>query len=131
MPGPTTEAVNEDLKDLRGDLHRLEVNLTKQIDQVAITIGERVAKLSAEFALFKWLLGLTLVASLSGIISSSYWAGSLASRVAAVEGRLDKVDARLDRLETSLNTRFERLEANIGRLLERGSSAASPGLPKP
>ena len=111
MPGPTTEVLNDDLKELRSDLHRVETALSTA-----------VAKLAAEFGLFKWLVSAALVASVSGVISSAYWAGSLASRVTAIEGRADKADGRLDRIESSLSgitSRLERIEASITKAIGR------------
>jgi len=73
MPGPTTEILNDDLKEVRGDLHKLTVE---------------VAKLSAEFGLAKWLLGLTLVATLSGIGGGIWWAATLTAEVRHMAGAL-------------------------------------------
>ena len=150
MPGPTTEAVNDDVKELRADFHRFEVALTQtitrlevglraEIGRVEVGWGAKIAgvdkavgQLAAQFALFKWLLGLALVTSLSGVISSAYWAGALASRVTALESRAEKTDGRLDRIEVRLggiDSRLERIEANLARVLARieGAGAAAPG----
>ena len=59
MPGPTTEVLSD-------DLHKLTVE---------------VAKLSAEFGLAKWLLGLALVATLSGIGGGIWWAATITAEV--------------------------------------------------
>ena len=117
MPGPTTEVRSDDLKGVRADLHKVELALTAEIHKV----DNSVAKLGAEFAVFKWLLGATLATTLSGIVGSAYWAGSLASRVSAVEGRLDKMDGRLDKMDG----RLERIEA----LLIKGVGQPEPGRP--
>ncbi len=98
MPGPTTEVLSDDLKDVRSDLHKVEVALAAEIHKV----DNSVTKLGAEFAVFKWLLGATLATTLSGIVGSAYWAGSLASRVTALEGRFDKFEGRLERIEAGI-----------------------------
>ena len=98
MPGPTTEVLNDDLKEVRSDLHKVEVTLATEIHKV----DNAVAKLGAEFAVFKWLLGATLATTLSGVVGSAYWAGSLASRVTALEARFDKFEGRLERIESSI-----------------------------
>ncbi len=120
MPGPTTEVLNDDLKDLRTDLHRVETSL-----------ATAVAKLAAEFGLFKWLVSAALVASVSGVVSSAYWAGALATRVTALEGRADKVDGRLDRIEAGLagiTSRLDRIEVSIAKVASRaeGAGASTP-----
>jgi hypothetical protein len=77
MPGPTTEAVNDDVKALREDLHQVELSLTKSIEAVRHDVG----RLQAEFGLAKWLLGLSLVATVSGIGAGVWWAATLTAEV--------------------------------------------------
>lgn len=131
MPGPTTEVLGDDRKDVRTDLHKVEMALTAEIHKV----DNSVAKLGAEFAALKWLLGATLATTLSGIIGSAYWAGSLASRVTGVESRLDKSDGRLDRIDGRLdqmNDRFGKLDGRLERieaLLLKGLPPPDPGRP--
>ena len=124
MPGPTTEVLNDDLKDLRSDLNRVETALSGEIHQV----DNAVAKLAAEFGLFKWLVGASLVASVSGIVSSAYWAGTITTRVTALESRADKVDGRLDRIESSLGgiaSRLDRIEVSIAKVASRTEEAGA------
>ena len=71
MPGPTTETLADDLKEVRSDLHKLAVE---------------VAKLSAEFGLAKWLLGLTLAATLTAIGGGIWWAATLTAEVRHLAG---------------------------------------------
>ncbi len=125
MPGPTTEVLNDDLKELRSDLHKVEISLLDRMSQIETTL----AKLAGEFGLFKWLVGASLVASVSGIVSSSYWAGSVASRVTALEGRADKTDARLDRIEVGIagvNSRLDRIEVSIAKVASRTEGTSTP-----
>lgn len=103
MPGPTTEVLINDFKELRSDLHQSEVALSAEIHK----FDNAVAKLGAEFSVFKWLLGATLATTLSGVVGSAYWAGSLSSRVTSLDGRFDKVEARLDRIESSMTRVLE------------------------
>lgn len=100
LPGPTIEVL-DDLKEVRSDLYRTEVNLIAEVHKV----DKGVARLGAEFVSFKWLLGAILATTLAGIFGSGYWAGSDAARVAALErrlDRLDRLDARLERIEAAL-----------------------------
>ena len=122
MPGPTTEVLNDDLKALRSDLHQAEKTLAADLHRFETTLSTAVGSLAAEFKLFKWLVGAALMASVSGVISSAYWAGSLATRVSALETRADKVDGRLDRIETGiagLNSRLDRIEASLAKVASR------------
>ena len=124
MAGPTTEVLNDDLKELRSDLHRVETVLTTEIHRVDNAVG----KLAAEFGLFKWLVGASLVASVSGVISSAYWAGTLATRVTTLETQADKVDGRLDRIEAGLagvTSRLDRIEVSIAKVASRDGTATA------
>ncbi len=168
MPGPTTEVLGDDLKEMRADIHRAEVALTTAIHQgdaaLSAEIGRvhtslsaeiarvnsslsaeinkvnvTVSKLIGEFSIMNWLVGLTLATALSGVVSSAYWAGSLASRVTSLEGRFDKVDthmsqidSRLDRLESHMSRidgHLERIEAGITRVIG-GAATSTPSQPR-
>ena len=134
MPGPTTEILNDDLKQVRADMHQIELSLTAEIH----TVDKAVGKLAAEFGVFKWLLGATLATALSGVVGSAYWAGSLASRVTALDARVDKLDGRLDRIESrmeriegrmnSIDGRLERIESTITKAIGRadGGEVSTP-----
>lgn len=80
MPGPTTEVLSDDVKGLRSDIHKLDVAL---------------ARLSGEFGVFKWLLGATLGITLGGIVSSIWWAATINTKVGALEGHLDRMEAAI------------------------------------
>ena len=108
MPGATTEVLSDDLKEVRSDLHKVEVNLAAEIHKVDNAVG----KLGAEFSVFKWLLGATLATTLSGVVGSAYWAGSLASRVTALEGRFDKFEGQLERIEASITKAIGRADGS-------------------
>jgi len=129
MPGPTTEVLSDDLKEVRSDLHKVEVALAAEIHKV----DNSVTKLGAEFAVFKWLLGATLATTLAGVVSSAYWAGSLASRVTSLEARVDKVDSRLDRINGHLEqieSRLDRIEASITKAIGRADGNGASNTPK-
>jgi hypothetical protein len=82
MPGPTTEVLNDDLKELKAEVHKIDVDL---------------AKLGAEFGVFKWLIGLTLMATLSGIGLSIWWAATINTKAAATDARLERIEATIGR----------------------------------
>ena len=87
MAGPTTESINDDVKVLRDDLHRLEVSVNAGTHKVELD----VARLAAEFNLAKWLIGLTLVATLTGIGGGIWWAGRIDAKVSSIEASLMKI----------------------------------------
>jgi len=78
MPGPTTEVLNDDMRQIRGSLDALKGEV-HQLD-----VG--LARLQTEFGLAKWLLGLTLVATLSGIGTGIWWAATLTAEVQHLAG---------------------------------------------
>ncbi len=93
MPGPTTELLNDDLKLVRSDLK----DLTKDVQRIEIGL----ARVETEFGFAKWLLGLLLLATITGIGSGIWWASAINNRVGHLE------------------TRFDRLEASIAKILEQ------------
>ncbi len=121
MPGPTTEVLSDDVKDLRTDLHKTEVALSAEIHRVDNAVG----KLSGEFAFYKWLTGATFATVLTGVVAMSWTGGTLSARVGAVEARLDKMEGRLDRMEAKI----DRIEAGITKAIgqsDKGNALTTP-----
>lgn len=174
MPGPTTEVLNDDHKEMRADIHRAEValmtavhqgdatlateisrgdaalateigrvatSLTAEISRVATALSTEISKihtslsaeiykvniavekLSIEFAVFRWLIGLTLVALLSGLGMSIWWAATVTNRV----GTLESKSAQDQAYRQEVTARFDRLDASIKAI----SRAASGGAANP
>jgi hypothetical protein len=101
MPVPT-EALNEDIKTLREDFHKVETTLMLEIHKV----DKGLARLQVEFDFAKWLLGLVLVAIITGTGSGIWWASKIKTKV------------------DSLESRFDRLEASMAKVLEQTRPAA-------
>lgn len=80
MPGPTTEVLSDDVKELRGDLHALAVDL---------------AKIGTGVGIFKWMLGLTLMATVSGIATGIWWAATITSEVRHLSGQVAEIRAAI------------------------------------
>ena len=70
MAGPTTEVLNDDLKDLREDFHKLEVNVRGDIRELSTKVNGIIGAIK--------LLSLF---TLGGLISSVWWGASLAAKV--------------------------------------------------
>jgi hypothetical protein len=115
MPGPTTEILNEDIRELKADIrdirgnldvlkadvHRLDIGLAElRIGQAEIRaefndlkvefkefkgdirrLDVGLAELRAEFRFAKWLLGLLLAMTLSGIGGGIWWAATITAEV--------------------------------------------------
>ena len=110
----STEVLNEDIKDMKSEIHGIDT---------------RLAALAAEFHFAKWLLGLSLALTLSGISFGIWWGGNINAKVDGLEKRFDKIDNRFDRLESSvdgLEKRFDRLETSVAKILEQTKPAAKP-----
>ncbi len=85
MPGPTTEVLNDDIRELKGDLRDIRSNLdVLKADVHRIDVG--LAELRAEFRFAKWLLGLLLALTISGIGGGIWQAATLTAEVKHLAG---------------------------------------------
>jgi hypothetical protein len=101
MPGPTTEVLNEDMRllridvtELKRELHQVEVDLRTEIHKVEAELKADIqevkiglARLQTEVGLARWLIGLTLLATLSGIGSGIWWAATVTSELRTISSR--------------------------------------------
>jgi chaperonin cofactor prefoldin len=120
MAGPTAEVLNEDIKELRDDIHKLAIGLAELRTEVRDAI-----------ALGKWAATVLVATLLSSGVGAVLWGASLTTKVYGMEARenekFQEVGARLDKLESRLDARFDKLEASIARALEQ----ARPPAPRP
>jgi prefoldin subunit 5 len=143
MPGPTTEVLNEDLKELKGDLHQVAVKLADLSAEVRMTIG--LARWAGVFLVTYGAAGICWAASLSSDVRVlAGRADKLETRmekveiaVVRLESRMDELDARMDKLESrmdKLDTRMDKLESRFDKfesLLTKLVEQTRPGLPIP
>jgi hypothetical protein len=66
MPGPTTEALNDDVKELRDDLHRIDVGLTEILTELKVLVGVAT-----------WGIGIIATTLIGGV----WWASATNSEV--------------------------------------------------
>ncbi len=103
MPGPTTEVLNDDLKDLRdgvrADIDRLRESFHKA--------NEPVIRLTTEVAIFKWFVGLGLIALVTNIFGGAWWAGTISANA---KSDAVQVADRFRALELSNDQRFKAAE---------------------
>jgi DNA repair exonuclease SbcCD ATPase subunit len=127
MPGPTTESVNEDVKDLREDLHKVDVSLRESIHRAELSLTSAIGKVETEVrvtsnqvrGIITWTRVLAVFVLMS-IGSAIYWGATQAADLRNLSDKMDekfketnerfnKIDERFNKLEE----RFDRLEALI------------------
>jgi hypothetical protein len=95
MAGPTTEVLNDDLKTVREDLHKLEVAVRGDIRELSTQVRGLLSSIR--------ILGVLAITSLA---ASIWWGATLTADVKNLAVRIDDkakvVEARLDRLEASV-----------------------------
>ncbi len=113
MAGPTTEILASDLKELTGEVQALR-------GQFAEFRGEA----KAVFSILKWLgsfLAFTLIGVIGALLTLTWYASKVDSRVAGLETATIAQSSRLDRLEQAAvaqSSRLDRLEKSVERLSE-------------
>jgi hypothetical protein len=91
MAGPT-DLLNEDVKELKGEIRDVRNGLDGLKGEVhRLDVG--LARLQTEFGLAKWLLGLLLVATVSGIGTGIWWAATITADVRSLDKRFDKLES--------------------------------------
>ena len=110
MAGPTTEILDSDLKDLRADFHRLEVGVANSIatsERSVIASVTRVelaqAKQEAVLGVFRAILLGSIGAAITGILATVWSAGITSSKINSLQSQVDRLEIRLERIESSIN----------------------------
>jgi hypothetical protein len=107
----STEILNEDIKELKGDIHKLGIGLAELRTEVKDAI-----------ALARWAGTIFVATLLTGGVAAVWWGASLTTKVYGMESRgnekFAEVGARFDKLEAKVDARFDRLEVSIARALE-------------
>lgn len=120
----STEVLNEDIRELKSEVHQLGIGLAELRQEVRDAIG-----------LAKWAGTLLVATLLTGGVGAIWWGASLTTKVGGMESRgnekFAEVGARFDRLESKIDARFDKLEVSIARLIEQtrpaAPAAARPG----
>ena len=134
MPGPTTEVLNDDLKGLRDDFHKLALEIREANHQIALKAAQDTHKVELDVrevsTQVKGLLGairLLTVLTITSIAGSIWWGATLTAdlkhveiradeRFKAVDARFDRVDSSLKGLETRTDERFKAVDARFDRV---------------
>ena len=119
----STEVLNEDIRGLKADLHRVDVGLAELRQEVKDAIG-----------LARWAGTLLAATLLTSGVGAVIWGATLTARVHGMEARTGEKfverGAGRDGLESKIDARFDRLEASIARAIEQARPAAAAA-PKP
>jgi prefoldin subunit 5 len=109
MAGPTTEVLDEDIKELKAEIRDMRVSLGGEVQRSAVSLAE----LRGEFRLAKVFIGLTLVATLSGLGAGIWWAATITANVHNFEVSTGE---KFKALEVSTGEKFKALDDRIDRL---------------
>jgi hypothetical protein len=77
----STEILNEDIKELKADIHKLDVALAELRTEVKDAIG--IAKWVATL-----VVGLLITGDAGGLVTGVWWATKISSRMEAVEASI-------------------------------------------
>jgi hypothetical protein len=123
MAGPTTESVNEDVKELREDLHKVAASITADVHKLAVGLAELRQEVRDAIGLAKWAATVAMGVLVTSGIGAVIWGASLTTKVYGMESRgnekFQEAASRAEKLEASINARFDKLEASITRALDQ------------
>jgi outer membrane murein-binding lipoprotein Lpp len=107
MAGPTTDTLNDDIKDLRGDFHKSQLEIKDEFKRVAVSQAEVSTQLKLLIKIAT--LGITILAGtlITGAASGIWWASKITYKVDLLESRFDKLESRFDKLETTVDKILE------------------------
>jgi uncharacterized protein YoxC len=100
MAGPTTEVLNDDIRVLRDEVHRVDLDVH--------VLGTQVQGIITAIK----ILGVFTLASL---LSGVWWGASLTAKVDGLATRLDKVEVKVD----DFGKRIDKLEARVDEFGKR------------
>ena len=141
MAGPTTEVLNDDIKDLRRDIHERSDLLGKEFHGVAVELAELRGELKVTFNIVKWAGALLVTTILTSGAAGLWWASDISAQVrtlnskvaekagdldAKIEEKFRGVDDRLKAVDEKfkvVDARFDRLESLIIKALDQGRPA--------
>ena len=90
MAGPTTEAVNDDVKELRADFHRFETAITADVRELSTQIRGLIAAIK-----------LLAVLTLTSVAASIWWGATLTADVKNLGNKVEGLNSHLERLHVT------------------------------
>lgn len=91
MPGPTTEVLNEDLKTIRDDLHRVETSIRGEISRVDVSLAELKTQVRDAIRVATW--GITLIAGtlITSAFGGIWWASGMNTEMKHIGSQIAEI----------------------------------------
>lgn len=127
MAGPTTEVLNEDIKELKTEIKEFKSDVRHDLDllredfhKVALGVAELRGELRVTLGVARWAGALLVTTLLTSGIAGIWWASGINTKV-------DGLGARILEESEAINARISNLEASMNKVLEqtRPSQAAT------
>ena len=124
MAGPTTEVLNDDIKDLRREIHDRYDSLGKEFRGMAVEFAELRGELKVTFDLVKWAGALLVTTILGSGAGGLWWASDISAQVRMLNGKVaeksGELDAKIQERFKAVDVRLDRLESLIIKALDQG-----------
>jgi hypothetical protein len=88
---PTAASVDGDLKELREDLHKVEVTLINEIHKVDNGLTELRTDVKNAVGIGKWVASIVVGLLLTGGVSAVWWASAMTKDVGDLKATLAKI----------------------------------------
>ena len=112
MAGPTTESINDDVKELRDDLHKVEVAIREDFHRVETRVTADIRELTVQVRGILTAVKLIAVLTLTSLAASIWWGATLTAD-------LRNLDARTADRSKALDARLDKIEAATAKILEQ------------
>ena len=146
MPGPSTESLNDEIRELRDEikesrqeLHKVQIQLIEEMHRVQSVHSGEISRIDVSLAELKTqvtfstrvaIWGITLLTGslLSGLLGGAWWASKIDYKVDQLEQRFDRIASKSEKFEASVEARFDKLEASLAKILEQTKPKSSSKL---
>ncbi len=113
MAGPTTEVLNDEVKALREDFHRVGSTILDRIHELDLKQAELRRDVLSATALARWAGTIFVATLLGGGVSTIWWGAILTTKVYGMESRVNEkfqeLSTRIDKMESKIENRIEKL----------------------
>jgi hypothetical protein len=118
MPGPTTEVLNEDIKEIKAEIKDIRSNLDvlkADVHRVDVSLAELRSDVRSAISIGKWAATLFVATILTGGVTAIWQAATMNNRLGSLESRFDKYEAKAE-------ARLDRIEAAVTKALGKESN---------
>jgi len=98
VAGPTTEVLNEDIKELKAEIRdiRGDLNVLKaDVHNIALGLAELRAEVRVSLGVARWAGALLVTTILATASTGIWWASGLTGEVHSIETRFDKLETTI------------------------------------